>query len=177
MPTFETERLILRPWTVDDAEDAFAIFGNPEVTQWLGGSGFPDRLEQMPAIVERWQARYEELGKQGFGFWASESKETGRVVGGTVLKPLPADNNMPTEEIEVGWYLAPPHWGRGYATEAASRIVQYALEELALPEIYAIVKPGNHRSVAVTTRLGMQPLGRTTKYYDRLEADLFRRTQ
>ncbi|MGV3614403.1 MAG: GNAT family N-acetyltransferase [Fimbriimonas sp.] len=176
MKSFETSRLHLGRWTPEHAEDAFAIFGDPEVTRWLGGGGFPESVEAMrTAIVDRWIPRQEKAHERGFGFWPSIDKATGRVVGAILLKALPGDGGAETPEIEIGWYVARDLWGRGYASEGAAAVADYALGELGLPELYAIVKPGNDRSVGVTRKLGMEPLGRTTKYYDGLEADLFRK--
>lgn len=174
MKRFETLRLRLREWRTDDAEDAYAIFGDLEVTRWLGGGGFPESVEAMRTVIQdRWIARHQTLGERGFGFWASEDKATGRVVGAILLKAMPGDGGVETDEIEIGWYVVRTHWGQGYAPEAANAVADYALDELGLPALYAIVKPGNDRSIAITRKLGMEPQGRTTKYYDGLEAELF----
>ena len=85
-----------------------------------------------------------------------------------LLKPLPDG----VGEFEVGWHLHPDSWGHGYATEAARAVVQQAFED-GLPEVYAVVRPGNERSVAVCRRLGMDPLGRTTRWYG-VECEAFR---
>lgn len=178
MIRFETPRLHLREWTLADAEDAFAIFSDPEVTRWLGGSGgYPESVDAMRTVIEdRWIPRQSSLGERGLGFWASEEKATERVVGAVLLKALPGDGGVETSEIEIGWYVVRPRWGEGFASEAAAAVADYAVGELGLAELYAIVKPGNERSIGVTRRLGMRPLGRTTKYYDGLEAELFVKT-
>lgn len=175
MKRFETPRLHLREWTPEDAADAYAIFSDPEVTRWLGGSGqYPASVEEMrQTIVERWIPRYRVLAESGFGFWASEEKATGRVIGAVLLKAMPGDGGVETHDIELGWYVVRPRWGEGFAPEGASAVTAYALGELGLTELHAIVKPGNDRSMAVARKLGMKPLGRTTKYYDGLEAELF----
>ena len=85
-----------------------------------------------------------------------------------LLKPLP--NGV--GEVEVGWHLHPDSWGRGYATEAARAVVDRAFDD-GLLEVYAVVRPGNEPSLAVCRRLGMQPLGRTTRWYHR-ELEAFR---
>ena len=79
----------------------------------------------------------------------------GRLVAGTVLfKPLP--NGV--GEVEVGWHLHPDSWGHGYATEAARAVIQRGFEA-GLPEVYAVVRPGNEASLAVCRRLGMAAAG------------------
>src|SRR5687767_12734159 len=158
-----TERLRLRPWTHSSADLARLtdIYGRDEVTRWLGGSPSvpPDEL------VTRWATVHARDDR--FGCWAIEVP--GQVVAGTVLfKPLP--NGV--GEVEVGWHLHPDSWGHGYATEAARAVIQRGFEA-GLPEVYAVVRPGNEASLAVCRRLGMQPLGLFCRWYD-VELEAFR---
>ena len=177
MLRFETPRLLLREWTVDDAEDAYAIFGDPEVHKWSGGGKLLESVDEMRGIIEsRWVPRHAALTERGYGFWASADRETNRVVGVVLFKPLPADGGVETEDVEIGWYVVRHLWGNGYAAEGSKAVADYALGEFGLKELRAITKPGNDRSVAITRKLGMKPMGRTTKYYDGLEADLFIKT-
>ena len=158
-----TERLRLRPWTHSSADLARLtdIYGRDEVTRWLGGSPSvpPDEL------VTRWATVHARDDR--FGCWAIEVP--GQLVAGTVLfKPLP--NGV--GEVEVGWHLHPDSWGHGYATEAARAVIQRGFEA-GLPEVYAVVRPGNEASLAVCRRLGMAPLGRMRRWYD-VELEAFR---
>jgi RimJ/RimL family protein N-acetyltransferase len=160
-----TERLLIRPYTRDDAADAFEIYGDPEVTRYLGGGGVEESVETQRASLERVNARYAADGHR-YGFWAVEEKVTGRVVGSVILKPLPG-----WPEIEVGWHFARHAWGKGYATEAARSVLEYGFTELGLKRIVAVVFPENDRSIAVTRRLGMRHEGRI-RAYD-VEVELF----
>jgi RimJ/RimL family protein N-acetyltransferase len=117
-------------------------------------------------LVARWRGVAEADGR--FGVWALELADTGAVAGTVLLKPLPDG----VGEVEVGWHLHPDSWGRGYATEAARAVITRGFEA-GLPEVYAVVRPGNVASVAVCTRLGMTPLGRLRRWYD-VELDAFR---
>jgi RimJ/RimL family protein N-acetyltransferase len=117
-------------------------------------------------LVARWRAVAEAGGR--FGVWALELAGIGTVAGTVLLKPLPGG----VGEVEVGWHLHPDSWGRGYATEAARAVITRGFEA-GLPEVYAVVRPGNAASVAVCTRLGMTPLGRMRRWYD-VELDAFR---
>src|SRR4051812_48776726 len=92
---FETERLLVRQYTPEDAEAAFRIYGDPEVAHW----GPDESVEATRAGLKRIQARYGHDG--GLGCWAIEEKETGSVVGSVILKRLPG-----WPEIEGGWHLA-----------------------------------------------------------------------
>jgi RimJ/RimL family protein N-acetyltransferase len=159
-----TDRLRLRPWTHSPADLARLtdLYGRDEVTRWLGGTPSVPPAE----LVTRWAALHARDPR--FGCWAIEVVR-GRAVAGTLLfKPLP--NGV--GEVEVGWHLHPDSWGRGYATEAARAAIQRGFEA-GLPEVYAVVRPGNEASLAVCRRLGMAPLGRMRRWYD-VELEAFR---
>jgi ribosomal-protein-alanine N-acetyltransferase len=156
---FKTDRLILRPWTLDDAEDALAIYGDPEVMGWLKAApceNIEEQRQRLATMLER-NAPYE--GK--YGAWALEEQASGHVVGNGLFKPLPND-----ERVEVGWHLGRTAWGKGYATEAGRRLVQYGFSECHLDQIYAIVLPENSRSIRVTERLAMRLIGPTDEFHD-----------
>lgn len=158
-----TDRLRLRPWTTSAADlgRLTDLYGRVEVTRWLGGTPSVPPEE----LVARWAAVT--ARDERFGCWAIELPDA--VVAGTVLlKPLP--NGV--GEVEVGWHLHPDCWGRGYATEAARAVIARAFDA-GLPEVYAVVRPGNEASLAVCRRLGMQPLGRFRRWYD-VELEAFR---
>jgi RimJ/RimL family protein N-acetyltransferase len=159
-----TARLRLRAWTTADADLARLadLYGRDEVTRWLGG---PPTVS-MRELVERWQ-RVHALDPR-HGCWAIEPVDGGPPAGTVLLKPLP--NGV--GEVEVGWHLHPDSWGRGYATEAAGAVLDRAFGE-GLVEVYAVVRPANEPSLAVCRRLGMQPLGRTRRWYD-TELEAFR---
>ena len=163
MITFETERLICRPWTMDDVESAFAIYGDAEVMEFISKTGpEPDletQREKLATILERYKTYPE-----GHGFWAMEEKGTGRIVGSVMVKQLPGH-----EHIEVGWHLGRFAWGNGFATEAGRAAIQHTFDKLGLDYIVAVVDPRNHRSQAVARRLGMRHEGRITAYETELE--------
>jgi RimJ/RimL family protein N-acetyltransferase len=159
-----TERLRLRPWTTapDDLARLDDIYGRDEVTRWLGGG------PTIPSdqLVARWAAVSD--ADRRYGCWAIEPLDGAPVAGTVLFKPLP--NGV--GEVEVGWHLHPDSWGRGYATEAARAVIERGFA-LGLPEVYAVVRPGNEASLAVCRRLGMAPLGRLRRWYD-VELEAFR---
>ncbi len=158
-----TERLRLRSWTHSPADlvRLTDLYGRDEVTRWLGGTPSVPPEE----LVTRWATVH--TRDERFGCWAIEVP--GRPIAGTVLfKPLP--NGV--GEVEVGWHLHPDSWGHGYATEAARAVIRRGFEA-GLPEVYAVVRPGNEASLAVCRRLGMAPLGRMRRWYD-VDLETFR---
>jgi RimJ/RimL family protein N-acetyltransferase len=153
-----TDRLLVRQWTTDDHARAFDIYSRWEVAQWLGST--PRALaepEEARRFVERCRARSTD---PRFGVWAVERRDTGTVAGSVLLLPLPEGEG----EVEIGWHLHPDSWGHGFATEAARAVLAKGFED-GLDEIRAVVRPGNRPSAAVCLRLGMTPLGPTTRWY------------
>ncbi len=149
MPTMlETDRLLLRTWTPDDAEAMLAIYSHPEVTRFLG-SGVPDQnLDDAHKRLLRAQTHQE---RHGFGFWAVVDKSTGQILGSCGLKHL---EDGP--QIEVGYHLARLVWNRGFATEAAAGCLRYGFEKLKLDRIVGVVALENHASQRVLEKIGMR---------------------
>jgi RimJ/RimL family protein N-acetyltransferase len=157
-PIFTTARLVVRPWNVDDAEAAYAIYGDWEVARWLGAR------PKAHASVDESRARLETIVARddgpGLGFWAVTRAEDGQVVGTVILRRI-----EDTDDVEVGWHLMRRHWGSGYATEAAAGALRHGFEDVGLDAVHAVVYPGNDRSSAVCERLAMTLVGRSTAYY------------
>ena len=157
-----TDRLRLRPWTTSAADlgRLVDIYSREEIRRWIGGTPSVPPAE----LVGRW-AQVHALDER-FGCWAIECPD--RVAGTVLFKPLP--NGV--GEVEVGWHLHPDSWGHGYATEAARAVIDRGFGA-GVPEVYAVVRPGNAASMAVCRRLGMEPLGRLRRWYD-VDLEAFR---
>jgi RimJ/RimL family protein N-acetyltransferase len=160
MTVFATARLDMTQWTPDpsDVDRLFDTYSRWEVARWLGAT--PKALstrDEAAAVVDRWAGRC--VGYQGV--WAVRVRDTGVVAGTVLLVPLPGAAG----QVEVGWHFHPDSWGHGYATEAARGALARGFAH-GLAEIFAVVRPGNDRSMAVCRRLGMTPLGRTDRWYD-----------
>jgi RimJ/RimL family protein N-acetyltransferase len=170
---FQTDRLVIRDWQPQqDALQAFEIYGDPEVTRFIGNSQTEESVEAVRDRLQKTVDYYHSLGN-GTGSWAIVEKETAQIVGAILLKQLPDQDSIPTQDYEIGWHLRRLSWGKGYATEAGRGIVDYGFRVLQLPVLYAVVKPENARSIRVTQRLGMTPLGRSDNYYGGVELLLF----
>lgn len=162
-PVFETDRLIIGRWHPELAESAFAIYGDPEVTQWIGGvtetsiGTMRFRIESLIQRNRKWPAHW--------GSWPAFLKETREQVGALMMKPLPdADGNF-TPDIEIGWHLGRTHWGHGYATEGGRRMIEIAFNVVGISELSAVTGLDNVRSQSVARRLGMTHVGQTDAYY------------
>lgn len=170
VPDLATARLQLRPWRADEADAAFAIYSRWEVARWLGATpkAWTDPAEADPAIA-RWSAFPGPL----HGVWAVVPHGASEPIGTVLLKPLPrSGTGEPTPDTEVGWHLHPDAWGRGFATEAAGRLLAHAWDH-GLTEVFAVTYPDNGPSQAVCGRLGMARLGLTDRYYG-ITCELFR---
>ncbi len=112
-----TRRLVLRPWRVEDAESALAIYGTADVSHWLSPvmDSVPDAAA-MRLVLQQWTAEDARLISPA-GRWAIERRDDRDLIGGAVLLPLPPD----LVDIEMGWQLRPDAWRHGYATKLAGR--------------------------------------------------------
>ncbi|WP_328540271.1 GNAT family N-acetyltransferase [Streptomyces sp. NBC_00344] len=157
-----TPRLTLRPWASGDAEAALAIYGTGEVSRWLAPAlaAVPD-VAAMQALIGHWIIESGSL-EPPQGRWAIDLRETGELVGGAALLPLPPDY----ADLEIGWQLAPGVWGRGLAAEAGHAVAHQAFEsDSAVEELFAVVRPRNNRGAATARRVGLEWVGETEKYY------------
>jgi RimJ/RimL family protein N-acetyltransferase len=147
MAEIRTERLVMRGWRESDLAPWAAMNADPEVRRYLGPLL---TFEQASASVLSFQ---DDLDRYGFGFWALEVRASGEFIGFTGLHTV--DEDMPFSGVELGWRLARPAWGHGYATEAALAAAGYGFGVMGLPEIVAVTTAGNLRSQAVMRRVGM----------------------
>ncbi|GAA2746379.1 MULTISPECIES: GNAT family N-acetyltransferase [Kitasatospora] len=158
--TLTTERLVVRDWSVDDAEDALAIYGSQDVARWL-----TPVMEQvadvaaMRSVLHAWQEAQPNL-QPPRGRWAVQRRDTGTVVGGLGIRLLPPYEN----DLELSWQLAPAAWGKGFATEAGTALIRWAFSQ-DVEELFAVARPTNARAISMAKRLGMQWVGETNKYY------------
>ena len=148
MTTLTTERLILRPWRAEDLEPFAAMSADPEVMEH-----FPSTLTRAESDAVA-TAIGGEIETHGFGFWALEVPGVAPFIGFAGIRTVTFDAPF-TPAVEIGWRLAPAHWGKGYATEAARAALVHGFGALGLAEIVAFTIPANLPSQAVMQRLGM----------------------
>ncbi len=147
-PVIETKRLILRQWKESDKTPNFHMNSNPEVMKF-----FPKPLsrEESDLLADRMKAK---IDQNGFGFYAVEEKESGLFVG-TIGLNCPEYTTHFTPCTEIGWRLDNKFWKRGYATEGAKAVLNYAFDELKLDEIVSFTSKLNTPSMSVMERIGM----------------------
>jgi len=149
----ETERLLLRWFTLNDI-DAFNELGtNPEIIRYVGNQPFASidvAKETLTAAPLKDYATY------GYGRFACVWKQTGQVIGFCGPKFLPD-----TGDVDLGYRFLPNFWGRGVATESALASINYARHRLGLERLVGWVHPENVASARVLTKLGFS-FDRTT---------------
>lgn len=144
----DTPRLRLRQWRASDVVPFAAMNADPRVMEF-----FPElmRPPESRAVARRIR---ELILLRGWGLWAVEVRDGARFIGFVGLHvPSPALPCAPC--VEIGWRLAPAHWGKGYATEAARAALEVGFARLGLDEIVSFTSLRNLRSQAVMQRLGM----------------------
>jgi RimJ/RimL family protein N-acetyltransferase len=146
-PTLAGARVVLRPWHDEDRAPFAAMSADARVMEF-----FPALLSraESDAVVDNIQAHF---ARHGFGVWAIEVPDA-PFIGFTGLA-VPRFTAAFTPCVEIAWRLAPAHWGKGYATEAARLALRHGFETLGLAEIVAMAVEANVRSRAVMERLGM----------------------
>ncbi|MBA8878175.1 GNAT family N-acetyltransferase [Phyllobacterium myrsinacearum] len=148
LPTFETERLFLRPRTMADLEDCMTMDRDPEVTRYVPGPWHdPDAHRRF--ITARMEADF----APGLGYWSIFAKRQPELFLGWVLL-IPDDAVGP--DIEIGWRLNRHAWGKGYATEAARALVVHAFEHVGVERIIAAIHPDNTASMHVAEKMGLR---------------------
>lgn len=145
----KTRRLRLRPWRQADLDPFAAMNADPEVMRY-----FPTLLDraQSDALAGRIDAH---LAEHGWGLWAVEERDGTPFIGFVGLARQTFEAPF-TPCVEVGWRLARPFWGQGYATEAAEGVLRYAFDVLCLDEVVSMTSRENLPSLRVMQKLGMR---------------------
>ena len=144
----ETQRLILREFHQKDLHQLAPILANPKVMKF-SPTGMLS-VSQVQAKIDSFITSYKEFG---FGKWAVIFKESNQLIGYCGIAVEQIDK---VDEREIGYRLDPEFWGRGLATEAALKTLQYGFEQLKFPYILGIVERKNVASVRVLKKLGMR---------------------
>jgi RimJ/RimL family protein N-acetyltransferase len=149
-----TDRLLLRQWRPEDRAPFAAMNADPEVMRH-----FPALMDRAgsDALAERAEAT---IAERGWGLWAVQAPaepgapEPTAFAGFIGLSVVPYEAHF-TPAVEVGWRLAQPFWGHGYATEGARAALTFAFVELELQEVVSFTAVANDRSRRVMERLAM----------------------
>lgn len=150
----ETERLLMRPLVESDVDEIFAMRSDEDIMRFIRE---PQRrsesLDWIKLVSDRWSS-------EKLGFCAVIEKETNKFLGWCGVWRL-----LETDEMEIGYAIEKGNWGKGFATEAAEKFMQYAFEDLKTEKLVAVARPENTASRRVMEKLGMQFV-KTGKFYN-----------
>lgn len=148
MTVLETERLILRQLTENDAEFMFELLNDPSFIQNIGDRNIRILDDARSYIMNGPIASY---AKNGFGLYLVVLKETNESIG---MCGLIKRGGL--EDVDIGYAFLPGFWFRGYAVEAARATKDYAKDVIGLKRLVAIVDPANEGSIRVLEKLGLR---------------------
>jgi RimJ/RimL family protein N-acetyltransferase len=144
----QTERLRLRRWLPADREPFAALNSDPRVMEFFPA---PLSRKESDTAAERIEAHF---ALHGFGLWAVDILR-GAPFAGFIGLSIPSFTAHFTPCVEIGWRLASPYWGFGYATEGAQAALTFGFETLRLREIVSFTASENARSRRVMEKIGM----------------------
>ena len=146
----ETERLRMRLYALEDAEEQLRILSDTEFRRPLRPQPVPTRdmvVRGFGRIDEHWRLL-------GYGQWALELKGEGRIVGHCGLRNL--RRIAPAEEVELYYGADPAYWGRGLVTEAARAALRFGFGRAGLARVMAVTDEQNRRSRRVMEKCGLR---------------------
>lgn len=153
----ETERLILRPLTVDDAVEIHDYFSDPAVYEHIP----PNHSTSLEETREKLKKILKMGAESGYGSLAVIEKATGKIVGDCGIFPSSVDDS----KIEIAYRFARPSWGKGFAVEAAQEVLRYSFETYGFDSIIAITGPDHAASIRVMEKLRMKHTGNMKDEY------------
>jgi [ribosomal protein S5]-alanine N-acetyltransferase len=149
----ETERLVLKPYEIEFADAVFEVVKHKEIADTMVMIPHPYPRE----VVDQWISYLQKSFAQGTAYeFAVFLKETGQYIGNCGLVTI----SKAHKNAEVGYFIDVAHWGKGYATEACQKIIEYGFRELALNRIYSRCMVRNVGSRRVMEKSGMVWEGR-----------------
>lgn len=160
MDDLHTTRLSLRPYGPGDFDALFAVLADPVAMRYFGPARPLTRREAGDYLAAHERVREH----RGFAPWTLRDRTSDEIVGWGGLLVDPFESGFGDE---VGYILAPAHWGRGLATELVVAAVRIGFERHDLAEVVAYVRPENAASIRVLEKAGFEPRG----HEPRLERD------
>ena len=144
----ETERLVLRRMTADDAEFILKLVNEPSFIRFIGDKGVRNHADAVQYIQAGPVASYERFG---FGPYLVELKENRVPIG---MCGLVKRDSLP--DVDVGFAFLPAFWSKGYAFEAATAVKAYGKDVLGIGRLLAITNPDNESSIKLLEKMGLR---------------------
>jgi [ribosomal protein S5]-alanine N-acetyltransferase len=154
--TMHTDRLNLREFSLEDADNLYKLHSDPDVMQFIA-SPMAQSLKDATLFIENQMAYYKE--NKGLGIFPIFLHDSGRFTGWAAIRLL--DD---TTKVELGYRLVKKYWGIGLATEITESLIRHGFENLRLKELYGVTNPKNIKSQRVLKKCGLSFIG-MDKYY------------
>lgn len=151
LPTIETERLLLRPLELRDADGMFLLDSNPKVHLYLGNNPVKTIAESI-GYIKNIQEQYK---TNGIGRFAVIDKESGEFLGWSGIKFITEEENNHINFYEIGYRFREEFWEKGYAYEAAKAWYDYAFNQLKVDILYASAHIDNIGSRKILEKIGL----------------------
>ena len=148
MTILETKRLLLQQATSGDAKFILELLNDPAFIQNIGDRGLRTLEDARNYISNRLIASYKDYG---FGMYLVILKDTGEVAG--ICGLVKRDG---LDDVDIGYSFLPRYWSKGYATEAALAVKEYAKNTIGLKRLVAITDPLNQGSIRVLEKIGLK---------------------
>lgn len=165
MTVLQTERLILRELSLDDAPFIFELVNEPSWIRFIGDRGVRTLDDARAYILKGPMAMYDRCG---FGLYMTARKEDGVPLG---MCGLIKRDALP--DVDIGFAFLPRYWGKGYAIEAAAAVLAHGKRALGLGRIVAITSPDNQSSMKLLEKIGFVFERRIVLPGDTTEVNLF----
>jgi len=148
MKILETQRLVLRQFSADDAEFILELVNEPSFIQNIGDRGVRSVSNAERYIETGPVASY---ARFGFGLYCVELKESGKPIGMCGL--IKRDS---LDDVDIGYAFLPRFWSKGYAVESALAVREYGKNVIGLRRLVGITDPANEGSIRVLEKIGLR---------------------
>lgn len=142
---FETPRVLVREWSLQDVDSCFLLAANPLVMQYVS-----EPMKDATQALEAIKRRQRDYATRGYGRYAVVEKSSGKVIGLTGPK---YDKDIDCDDVAI--WLLPDYWGKGLGTEILKACLNFCFDELALERVVGIVDPLNGASKRILEKCGM----------------------
>ncbi|KFF14267.1 GNAT family acetyltransferase [Chryseobacterium soli] len=146
--SYETERLIIRPMSLDDKEFIFELYNRPKFIQYIGDRNIKTIADAENYIRDRFLPQFEKLG---FGNYLVVTKDENKKIGGVGIFEREG-----LDVMDIGFSLLEEFEGKGYAYEAALKVKSIGMDEFGMKKISAITSKDNFSSQNLIEKLGLQ---------------------
>lgn len=161
-PVLETERLVLRQLTLDDAPDLFALRTNEDAMKYINKPR-PKEIAEIIALINRMNELTERIQ------WAITLKDQGKLFGTMGYHRVEKEHYR----AEVGYMISPEYWGKGITSEALGKVLDYGFNGIGLHSIEANINPANEVSRKLLKKFNFVKEGyfKEDYYYDGIFLD------